>query len=211
MFLFKPKYTEDYRTILTYIMKMPEVTRHEFYKSVEGQNILKGLFIEAENDKSPKDSSGASRKWDAEELDKIIKELHNASPEQREALLQILPGPAIATILARTQPIEGEGDKKVVKGMGNAVPGAGTGVRGPQKGTPGYEQWKEKLRATRAAKRKTPLPSEKTGPSEKQFSSEKKIGTHSKEKKGPDGYKHFVRQIGEHGEIHDNPIGRKQR
>lgn len=219
MFLIKPKYTEDLRTILTYILAMPDVTRHEFYKSVEGQNILKGIQLEAENDKSPKDSSGDTRKWDSEELDKIIKQVHEASPEQREAILSILPGPVVSMILARIKPIEGEGNEKLVKGVGTGMPG--TGVRGPQKGTAGYEQWKAKLALTRAAKRKTPVKPEgkgKEGPSEKEYGHEKKMGRYqhvgvNKEAGKPAGnsrgYKHFVRKIGEHGEIQDKPTGKK--
>lgn len=222
MFLVKPQYTEDLRTILAFILGMPDVTRHEFYKSVEGKNILKGIQLEAENDKSPKDSSGATRKWDKEELDKIIKQVHEASPEQREALLQLLPGPVVSMILSRIKPIDGEeSGVKIVKGMGTGMPGAGGGVRGPQKGTPGYEQWKAKLQMTRAAKKKTPEPSGNKrgeGPSEKEYGQEKKMGRYQHvgvDKNQPDstknsrGYKHFVRQIGEHGEIHDSPAGKK--
>lgn len=224
MFLIKPKYTEDLRTILSFILGMPEVTRHEFYKSVEGQNILKGIQIEAENDKTPRQSSGDTRKWDKEELDKVIKQVHEASPEQREAILQLLPGPVVSMILARIKPIAGEEpDVKLVKGVGTGAPaGTGTGVRGPQKGTPGYEQWKAKLQMTRAANRKTPQGNGKpgygefkrkhSGPSEKEFDKESKIGkTDSKKVEGGRGYKHFVRQIGEHGEIHDSPAGKKEK
>ncbi len=217
MNLIKPKYTEEMRTILAYILTMPEVTRHTFYKSVEGQNIIKGLELEAENDKTPKESSGDTRKWDEAELKKILQQLHEAGPEQREALLQLLPGPVLSVIMNRLK-----------------EPSMEKGQRGPVKGTPGYFQWVEKLRASRAAKKKTPDSSAGSGagtgpvgPSKKEYGAEhkpgqpkkelgryQKVGNRAGQSNGKPsgtsrGYEHFVRQIGEHGEIHDTPSGRK--
>ena len=212
MDLIKPKYSEELRTVLAYILTMPEVTRHSFYKSVEGQNIIKGLELEAENDKTRKESSGDTRKWDEAELEKVIQELHEAGPEQREALLQLLPGPVLSVIMNR------------LKG-----PSVEKGQRGPVKGTPGYFQWVEKLRASRAAKKKTPDSSAGSpiGPSKKEYGAEhtpgepkkdlgryQKVGNRAGQSNGKPsgtsrGYEHFVRQIGEHGEIHDKPVGRK--
>jgi len=202
MELYKEELTksEEFRTIIESIMIMPDTTRHRFYESPEGKNIIKGLQLEAENDKT---YTGAGHQMTKNELDELIDRLFQCSVEQRHAIIQMLPGPVISVLMnALKEPkpypmineraqIKKSVEDEVEKGIGAVSPSTGVatgtgGRRGPVKGTPGYESWHAHLIATRAAKRKT---------------NENNYGGTIKKR----DYKHFIRQVKPGGEIADTP------
>ncbi|VVB50668.1 Uncharacterised protein [uncultured archaeon] len=148
----KEQGNEDFRGAIQAILSMPPTVRHEFYKSAEGQAILKGIELTAENDKSPSEGLGDKREWDREEIEKMVQKLQDASPEQREIIFAILPGPVIGIVLNRLNSLAGKTPEAYARTEGEVPPGLEKGVRGPVKGTAGYFQWKQRLAATRAAK-----------------------------------------------------------
>jgi hypothetical protein len=194
MNLYKPAVSEEFRTILNAIIDMPEVKRHEFYKSTEGKAILKGLEME--------DTSvlpdGAEHQMDQKELDELWEKFYHSSVEQRNAIIQMLPGPVVSVLLNNLAEKAKEPDineRAVIKGMAGApsVPSGGMG-RGPRKGSQNYYKWLEGIRASRAAKKLA------------------NAGSHPNKKEGfkKRNYKHFVRKVGEHAEISDSPSGSKE-
>lgn len=164
MELFRPEFlNEDQRTMLNYITHLPYTERGAFFGSAQGQAMLKGLDLTPENQKSSKDASGATRKWDEAELEKLMQELRNASPDQTELILALVPGNVISVVISRLdnekksrEAIQNEVHKSIQadfeKGIGTGLPG--TGRRGPVAGTPGYQKWLMSIRLSRAAKKK---------------------------------------------------------
>jgi len=150
--LIKPSFSEDMRGVVQAVLTMPPTVRHEFYKSAEGQVILKGIELVAENDKTPAEALGDKREWDREEIEKLVQKVRDASPEDREIIYAILPGPIAGIVLNRLNSLAGMTPEQYARVEGEIPPGLEKGVRGPVKGTPGYFQWKQRLAATRAAK-----------------------------------------------------------
>lgn len=144
--------SEDFRGAIQAILSMPPSVRHEFYKSEQGQKILKGIELVAENDKSPEEGLGDKREWDREEIEEMVKKIQDASPEQREIIFAILPGPVIGIVMNRLNSLAGMTPEAFAKTEGEIPPGMEKGVRGPVKGTAGYFQWRQRLAATRAAR-----------------------------------------------------------
>jgi hypothetical protein len=150
--LTKPEFGEDIRGVVNAVLTMPLSVRHAFYKSEEGKAILKGIALEAENDKAPADALGDKREWDKVEIDKMVQKLQDASPEQKEVIFALLPGPIAGIVLNRLNSLSGKTPEEYARTEGEVPPGLEKGVRGPVKGTAGYFQWKQRLVATRASK-----------------------------------------------------------
>src|SRR5665213_1547678 len=100
MNLYKPEKSEELHTILAYLLEMPASTRHTFYKSIEGKNILNGLRkggLEMTDTSELPD--GAEKQYTKEELQEQLNKLYEASEEQRHAILSLLPGPVVSVLL----------------------------------------------------------------------------------------------------------------
>jgi hypothetical protein len=206
----EPKENEDFRTILNTITDMPDSVRHSFFKSHDGQEIIKGLELQDETDKK---YTGAKHQMDKKELDELWLKLYHSSVEQRQAIISMLPGPVIAVLLDNLKEPATMPDRNERAEIHKSLE-LEKGIRGPVKGTPGYEQWVQKLRATRAAK--------KQATEAAQSSSGAPPAAAGKPKEGPVNvptepvkpykeheYKHFIRQVGKHGETIDKPSGEK--
>lgn len=210
--LHKPEFGEDKRGVLQAILSMPDSVRYAFYESSAGQVLIKGLELVAENDKDPKDALGDKREWSKEDIDELIQKLHEASPEQKEIIFQLLPGPIIGVIRNRLSSPDYKPRSEQAK-----IEGLDKGVRGPVKGTPGYFQWLERLRATRAAKRAVTDAAKKSPTAPGGGFTKPVAGKKDKKKTQPEfkekkerSYKHFVRRVGKEGKIQDEPVGEKE-
>jgi len=234
--MYKPEFSEDQRGMIQAVLTMPPVVRHEFYKSVEGQEFLKGIEMVAENDKTRAEALGDKREWTREDIEEMVNRIRTASPEDREMLLQIIPGTVIGIIQNRMNAPENRIEqanvpdefkksiKKIIKKKAfkkKVKKLIEKGIRGPVKGTPGYFQWLERLRASRSAKaaitsaaKKSPvtLGSGSAKPTAKKEDKTKKHNPENEkaDNSGKKDYKHFVRKIGEKAEISDKPVGKKE-
>jgi len=217
--LHKPEFGEDARGVLQAVMTMPPDVRYKYYQSAEGRDLLKGMNLLAENDKTPAEALGDKREWDKKEIDDLIQQLNEASPEQKEIIFALLPGPVIGIVMNRLASTEGRtrSEDARVEGETDEIE---KGIRGPVKGTSGYFQWLERLKASRAAKRavtdaakKSPsLPATASTKPAVKPSDKKKVSEESADdsKSGKKDYKHFVRKVSDKAEIKDKPSGEKE-
>lgn len=194
------KTNEDLKTSLFSIFFLPPSARLNLYKSVEGKQLIKGIQMMAENTKPDNKQFGVD--WTEKEISELNQAVIEASPEDREILVSLIPSPVLSIIYDRMNK-----DKKPeysdwvkVKGAASAEGGRTDISKGATKDTPGYDQWVAKIRAKRAGSG-TVTPDAMTRPTKFSPGSLKS----PKQKK----YKHFIRQVKKRGKIVDKPVSEK--
>lgn len=194
------KTNEDLKTSIFSIFFLPPTTRHELYKSLEGKHLIKGIQMLAENNKPDNKQFGTD--WTEKEISELNEAIIQASPEDREILVSLVPSPVMAIIHDRMnpKPVPSYGDWIKIDG-----PESGEGARkdiakGAKQGTPGYDQWVEKIRAKRGAGGMV-SPDANTRPTK--FKPGKIQSPKNKK------YKHFIRRVKKDAKIVDKQIPEK--
>jgi hypothetical protein len=126
------KSSENLKTSILSILQMTPKNREKFYASENGRDIIKGLFLEAENYKKAY-SDGMN--WTPEELEETIIKLRESSEDDFKIFLQLLPGPVQTRI-----------SEYVNKARSNNGLSPTVIEKGARVGTAGYEKWLAKRR-----------------------------------------------------------------
>jgi hypothetical protein len=127
------KSDENLRTSLLAIMQMVPKDRHRFYASENGREIVKGLFLEAEQNKKTR-ADGTN--WTEEDIQRTIYALRNASEDDFKIFLQLMPSPVAYRV--------SEHFKK--ERQLNPISKSKSIDKGAKIGTAGYELWLAKRR-----------------------------------------------------------------
>ncbi len=93
------KTDEDFRTALESVLTMPPKARIEYLSTPEGAFMAKGLLLEAENRKKFNPKTNLS--WNPEDIERLNEALINASPEDFEVLVSLVPGSVLSVLKAR--------------------------------------------------------------------------------------------------------------
>jgi hypothetical protein len=126
------KNSENLQTSILAIMQMTPKNREKFYASEAGRDIVKGLFLEAEQDKKAK-ADGMN--WTEDDIERTIIALRNASEDDFKIFLQLLPGP-----------IQGRISEHFKKERQNNGLSPTVIEKGARIGSAGYELWLAKRR-----------------------------------------------------------------
>ena len=133
------KSNENLQTSILSIMQMTPKNREKFYASEAGRDIVKGLFLEAENDKK---AMANGMNWTQEDIEATIIALRAASEDDFKTFLQLLPGPVQTKI---TEHFKFERQNNGIEP--NVI------EKGAKIGTAGYETWLAKKRAHNPGKK----------------------------------------------------------
>ena len=90
------KTNEDLKTSIDTILRMPPTVKEAYLKTPEGQFLVKGIVMQAENSRPDNKQFGTS--WTPEEIEELNEEVRKASPEDRELILALLPGSVISCL-----------------------------------------------------------------------------------------------------------------
>lgn len=126
------KSTENLQTSVVAILQMTPKNREKFYASEEGRDIMKGLFLEAEQNKKAR-ADGMN--WTPEELEETIIKLRDASEDDFKIFIQLLPSPVWNRISEHVN------TARANNGLSPTVIEKGARI-----GSAGYELWLAKRR-----------------------------------------------------------------
>jgi hypothetical protein len=123
---------ENLRTSVQAILSMTPKNREKFYASENGQEIMKGLFLESETSKKAK-ADGMN--WTPEQIEQTIVALRNASDDDYKIFIQLIPGYIWGKISEHVN------TARANNGLSPTVIEKGAKI-----GTAGYELWLAKRR-----------------------------------------------------------------